>query len=75
MTGQAKLKHAVFPFRRCASPKSSIGDEMFRPRSGANPGLGIQKLNFFSPRVFGGKIYQAIANTSYCGLKWMPLTR
>jgi hypothetical protein len=58
-----------------ASPNSSIGDEMFRPRSGPNPGLGIQKLNFFSPRVFGGKIYHAIANTSYCSLKWMPLTR
>jgi len=58
-----------------ASPPSSIGDEMFRPRSGPNPGLGMEKLRFFSPRVFGGTIYHAIPNTFYCSMKWFPLVR
>jgi hypothetical protein len=58
-----------------ASPPSSIGDEMFRPRSGPNPGLGIEKLRFFSPRVFGGTIYHAIPNTFFCSMKWLPLFR
>jgi hypothetical protein len=37
--------------------------------------FSVAKLRFFSPRVFGGTIYHAIANTSYCGMKWFPLVR
>jgi hypothetical protein len=74
-----KAINAIFFFTKGigdgASPPSSIGDEMFRPRSGPNPGLGIEKLKFFSPRVFGGTIYHAIPNTFYCSMKWFPLVR
>ena len=55
-----------------ASPNASIGDEMFRPRSGPNPGLGIEKLGFFSTRLFGGRIYHAIQGTTACALGFLP---
>jgi len=55
-----------------ASPSSSIGDEMFRPRSGPDPGLGMEKLQFFSPRVFGGRIIHAINGTYACSVGWLP---
>jgi hypothetical protein len=55
-----------------ASPSASIGDEMFRPRSGPDPGLGMEKLQFFSPRVFGGRIVHAINGTYACSLGWLP---
>lgn len=55
-----------------ASPSASIGDEMFRPRSGPNPGLGMEKLQFFSPRVFGGRIIHAINGTYACSVGWLP---
>ncbi len=44
---------------------------MFRPDSGPNPGLGIDKLAFFSPRVFGRTIY-ALNNVRGCGVMWLP---
>jgi hypothetical protein len=55
-----------------ASPDSrKLSDEMFRPDSGPNPGLGIDKLAFFSPRVFGRTIY-ALNNVKGCGVMWLP---
>ena len=55
-----------------ASPDSrKLNDEMFRPDSGPNPGLGIDKLAFFSPRVFGRTIY-ALNNVRGCGVMWLP---
>jgi hypothetical protein len=56
-----------------ASPNASIGDEMFRPRNGAEPGLGIEKLQFFSPRVFNGQIFHAIDRTAKCSVGFLPL--
>jgi hypothetical protein len=55
-----------------ASPPAQLGDEMFRPRSGANPGLGIEKLQFFTPRVFGGQITHAVNNTYRCSAGFLP---
>jgi hypothetical protein len=55
-----------------ASPDSrKLSDEMFRPDSGPNPGLGIDRLSFFSPRVFGRTIY-ALNNVKGCGVMWLP---
>jgi hypothetical protein len=55
-----------------SSPSGQIGDEMFRPRNGPDPGLGIEKLQFFSPRVFNGKIAHAINGTFRCSVGWLP---
>jgi hypothetical protein len=55
-----------------ASPPSSIGDEMFRPATGPNPGLGIEKLQFFSPRVFGNAVTHALTNTRECSVGFLP---
>ena len=57
---------------RNASPPASLGDEMFRPRSGEDPGLGIEKLRFFTPRLFGGRIYHAMQGVETCALGWLP---
>jgi hypothetical protein len=57
---------------RNSSPPASLGDEMFRPRSGENPGLGIEKLRFFTPRLFGGSIYHAMQGVETCALGWLP---
>jgi hypothetical protein len=45
---------------------------MFRPRGDAKPGLGLEKLQFFTPRVFNGRIAHAIKNTSSCSVGWLP---
>jgi hypothetical protein len=55
-----------------ASPSASLGDEMFRPLEAMEPGLGIEKLKFFTARVFNGNISHAIYNYNQCGVGWMP---
>lgn len=55
-----------------SSPAASLGDAMFRPRSGERPGLGIEKLGFFAPRLFGGRIYRAVQGSWGCQLDWLP---
>jgi hypothetical protein len=58
-----------------SSPSASIGDEMFRPQRGvANPGLGIEKLAFFTPRLFGGKIAHALNGAPFCQVGFLPAT-
>jgi hypothetical protein len=55
-----------------SSPDSGrLSDELFRLDSGTNPGLGIDKLSFFSPRVFGRTIH-ALNNIKDCGVMWLP---
>ncbi|HVS98884.1 MAG TPA: hypothetical protein VHE08_00045 [Solirubrobacterales bacterium] len=68
---------AVFFFTRglggAMSPSAQIGDEMFRPRTGtADPGLGMEKLQFFTPRVFNRRIYHALNFTHLCWLGFLP---
>jgi len=55
-----------------SNPPPTIGQAMFRPREAAQPGLGMEKLHFFTPRVFGGKIAHAVNGTSQCRLGWLP---
>jgi hypothetical protein len=55
-----------------SSPPASIGDYMFRPRGGPNPGLGLEKLSFFAPRLFGDTIIHAANSTPSCQLGWLP---
>lgn len=55
-----------------SSPAGSLGDDMFRPRTGPQTGLGIEKLSFFTPRVFGGKIAHAVSGSYTCQLGWLP---
>jgi hypothetical protein len=55
-----------------SSPPASLGDEMFRPRNGENPGLGLEKLNFFTARVFNDEIQHAVPNTPSCEVGFLP---
>jgi hypothetical protein len=55
-----------------ASPPASLGDEMFRPLEAKEPGLGIEKLQFFTARVFNGSIAHAKNNSNQCGVGWLP---
>ncbi len=60
---------------RNASPAASVAEAMFRPREGDEPGLGMEKLQFFTPRIFGGRIQRAINGTPSCTLGWLPNLR
>lgn len=55
-----------------SSPPASLGDKLFRPRNGPEPGLGLEKLQFFSPRVFNDKIAHAVEGQAGCMLGWLP---
>jgi hypothetical protein len=55
-----------------SSPPATLGDKLFRPRSGPNPGLGLEKLQFFNPRVFNDKIAHAVEGKDGCMLGWLP---
>jgi hypothetical protein len=55
-----------------SSPPASLGDDMFRPRGAQNPGLGIEKLSFFTARVFNGEIQHAIPSAANCGVGFLP---
>jgi hypothetical protein len=55
-----------------SSPPGSIGDHMFQPAGGTPSGLGMEKLQFFTPRVFGGRIVRGANNKRWCALKWLP---
>jgi hypothetical protein len=67
---------AIFFFTRgrggASSPPATLGDEMFRPRGGPDPGLGIEKLQFFTPRIFNGKIAHAVNGTGNCSTGFLP---
>lgn len=68
--------NGVFFFSRgiggAMSPPAQLGDEMFRPRDGKDPGLGMEKLQFFTARVFNGRIYHAVDHTPYCSVGFLP---
>jgi hypothetical protein len=53
-----------------SSPPASLGDEMFRPRN--DGGLGMEKLQFFTPRVFNGTISHAVNGVFSCGVGTLP---
>lgn len=56
-----------------SSPTASLGDDMFRQSNDKDhPGLGIEKLSFFTARVFNGEIAHAINNRSVCAVGWLP---
>jgi hypothetical protein len=55
-----------------SSPPQSLGEKLFRPRNGPDPGLGLEKLQFFNPRVFNGKIAHAVEGRDGCMLGWLP---
>jgi len=46
-----------------------IGDEVFKPL--AEGGLGMEKLQLFTPRVFG-QIFHAVDHTSVCQVGFLP---
>lgn len=55
-----------------SNPPAAIGQRMFRPREAAESGLGMEKLQFFTPRVWGGKIAHAVNGSLQCMVSWLP---
>lgn len=53
------------------SPPDSLAGEMFKSRN--EGGLGIEKLSFFTPRVFNGKVAHAVNTGGKCELGGMPV--
>jgi hypothetical protein len=68
--------HSVFFFTTGigggSNPPPTLGQAMFRPREAAQSGLGMEKLQFFTPKVFGGKIAHAVNGVPMCRLGWLP---
>lgn len=70
---------AIFFFTRgilgASSPPGDLADKMFAPpvaKPGEPTGLGIEKLSFFTPRIFGRGIVHAADGTNNCSLGWLP---
>jgi hypothetical protein len=66
----------VFFFTRGIGGGSSpdarkLDDEPFRPLDGTKPGVGLEKLRFFSSRVWGRTIH-AVNGARGCKVKWLP---
>jgi hypothetical protein len=56
-----------------SSPTAALGEDMFRPTNDKDhPGLGMEKLGFFTARVFNGEIAHAVNSTGACSVGWLP---
>lgn len=55
-----------------SSPPASLGDAMFAPREAQSPGAGIEKLGFFTARVFNGRTVPALDHRYECNVGWLP---
>ena len=53
-----------------SSPPATLGDKMFKPLT--DGGLEIQKLNFFTARVWSGEIFRARPGGEKCELAFLP---
>jgi hypothetical protein len=53
-----------------SSPTAAIGDAMFKPLD--EGGLGMEKMRFFTPQVWGGEIFHARTNYERCELGFLP---
>jgi hypothetical protein len=53
-----------------SSPTDPIGDSMFKPLD--EGGLGIEKLRFFTPQVWGGRIFHAVSGNEKCDVGFLP---
>lgn len=75
--GNGNPIRSIFYFTRGigtdASPPASLGEAMFAPQIGPKQGLGIEKLQFFTARVFGKRIVHAINQSYYCSVLWLPV--
>lgn len=51
-------------------PTDRVFDGLFKPRN--QGGLGVEKLSFFTPRIFGGVLFRATNGVSACGVGFLP---
>jgi hypothetical protein len=70
---------AIFFFTRgilgASSPPGDLADNMFAPTEAKSPapsGLDIDKLSFFTPRMFTRGILHAVNGANECSLGWLP---
>jgi hypothetical protein len=56
-----------------SAPPASLGEDMFRqPNDPSHPGLGMEKQDFFTARVFNGEIAHASNGLNACGVGFLP---
>lgn len=55
-----------------SNPPEDIGNSIFRPRDVQDPGLGIEKMQFFTPRVFNDRVSHAVNGTYLCSVGFLP---
>lgn len=55
-----------------SAPPQSLGHSIFRPRDVEDPGVGIEKMRFFAPRVFNDRVVHAINGSYYCSVAFLP---
>jgi hypothetical protein len=75
--GDGKPIRAIFFFTNGrglqSAPPASLGNTMFRPRGiQDNPGLGMEKLSFFTPSIFGNQIFHAVNGVGGCSVAFLP---
>lgn len=54
------------------SPPGGLGEKMFAPLVGPTTGLGIEKLSFFDPRIFGSVAHAVNGEKIGCRVGWLP---
>lgn len=61
-----------FHYRPFPAPTARLANELFNvPTARSDPGLGIDKLSFFDPRRFGGRVHHANHRAFYCDVRYM----
>jgi hypothetical protein len=61
-----------FHQRPYPAPTARVAGELFNsPDAKTNPGLGIDKLSFYDPRSFGGRIHHANHHVWDCDIRYL----
>jgi hypothetical protein len=59
-------------YRPYPAPTDRLAAELFNsPTATSNPGLGIDKLSFYDPRRFDGRLHQANHLASFCDIRYL----
>ncbi|HWH19680.1 MAG TPA: hypothetical protein VN671_04045, partial [Solirubrobacterales bacterium] len=74
--GGGAAEKAIFWFAKGigggSAPPESIGHSIFRPRDVQDPGVGIEKMQFFAPRVFNDRVVHAVNDSYLCSVAFLP---
>jgi hypothetical protein len=66
------LDTSPWHYRPFPAPTARLANELFNsPTATSDPGLGIDKLSFFDPRRFGGRLHRANHMAYSCDVRYM----